>query len=620
MCGITGLVDFTRSFSEGDLRAMTDCVAHRGPDADGFFFDGTVGLGHRRLSILDLSTAANQPMYAVGDRYVIVFNGEVYNFQEIAQKLEVPLRTTSDTEVILEAFVKWGPDFVQRLNGMFAFAVYDRQEELLFLYRDRMGIKPVYYYYDGQRFAFGSELKSLVRLPFLQGKLTLNKEAISQFLYLGYIPRPNSIYSQIQKMESGTYLVLNKKEIIIHPYWQLGSQVKEEVLRDEAEAKKQLRELVLSSVRYRMISDVPFGTFLSGGIDSSLVTAAAQHVSGTPVKTFSIAFTAAKYNEAKFAAAVSRHLGTDHHEFTVTEREALEWIGQLNGIYDEPFADSSAIPTLLVSELARRHVTMTLSGDGGDELFMGYGMYAWAKRLHNPIIQAFRSPLAMALASMGNRYERASHLFRYPSASRLKSHIFSQEQYMFSEQELEQVLTPGFGAPLDLQENGQALKRPLSAMEEQAFFDMQYYLQDDLLVKVDRATMRHSLETRVPLLDYRIVEFALNLSPKLKVKNGVSKYLLKQVLYDFVPEEIFNRPKWGFSVPLGSWLKGDLRYLVEDYLNKQVIDTCGVVQYAGVEKLKKHFFGGKDYLYNRIWLLIVLHKWLMSQAPGSVAQ
>jgi len=613
MCGIAGFVDFTQNSSQNDLEIITDCIAHRGPNAAGYFFDGTIGLGHRRLSILDLSAAANQPMYSANERYVIIFNGEVYNFQEIAPALAVKMKTTSDTEVILESFVQYGPDFVHRLNGMFAFAIYDKQERKFFLYRDRMGIKPVYYYYDGQRFAFSSELKSLVKLPFLAGKLTLNKEAISQFLYLGYIPRPNSIYTEIKKMDSGSYMVLDQHGLKTINYWQLTDKVQTEVLRNEAEAKDKLKELVLSSVQYRMISDVPFGTFLSGGIDSSLVTAAAARVADKPVKTFSIGFKDGKYNEAQFARAVSQHLKTDHHEFTVTEKDALNWVDKLTHIYDEPFADSSAIPTLLVSELSRQHVTMTLSGDGGDELFLGYGMYQWANRLQKPLFQTFKAPIATALSYMGNRYERAAHVFRYPGKTRMKSHIFSQEQYLFSETEINNLLTPGFSAFPAIQETWDLPNRELTAMEQQAFFDMQYYLQDDLLVKVDRATMTHSLETRVPLLDYRLVEFALNLSPGLKVKNGEAKYLLKQVLYDFVPAEIFNRPKWGFSVPLGSWLKGDLKYLMADYLNEKVVNTYGVVKYTEVEQLKKLFLGGKDYLYNRVWLLIVLHKWLANK-------
>lgn len=610
MCGIAGFVDFRQLSSQTDLELLTECIAHRGPDAGGYFYDGITGLGHRRLSILDLSAAANQPMYSANNQYIIVFNGEVYNFQEIALELDINLKTTSDTEVILEAFVKWGPNFVHRLNGMFALAIYNKVEKELFLYRDRMGIKPVYYYQEGSYFAFSSELKSLIKLPHLQKKLTLNKEAISQFLYLGYIPRPNSIYSEIKKMDSGTYLLLNKKGLKTIPYWQLTDQFKPDLLHNEIEAKAKLKELVLSSVKYRMISDVPFGTFLSGGIDSSLITAAAQQVSSTPVKTFSIAFHASKYNEAKYASAVANHLSTNHHEFTVTEKEALEWVDQLTGIYDEPFADSSAIPTLIVSELARKHVTMTLSGDGGDELFFGYGMYQWAERLSNPLVNTFRKPIAKALPWLGNRFERAAQVFLYEDANRRKSHIFSQEQYLFSQKEIYKLLNPEFQAKALIIEDWNVQARKLTPMEDQALFDMYYYLQDDLLVKVDRATMRHSLETRVPLLDYRIVEFALNLSPDLKFKNGVNKYLLKQVLYDFVPKEIFDRPKWGFSIPLAIWLKTSLRYLIEDYLSEKVVNRYGVVNYAEVKRLKESFLQGKEYLYNRVWLLIVLHKWL----------
>lgn len=613
MCGIAGIISLSGKPDKQDLISMTGCIRHRGPDAEGIFFDEIAGLGHRRLSILDLSEAANQPMHSACGRYVIVYNGEVYNYKEISKSLKQPMRTTSDTEVILEAFAEQGVDFVQRLNGMFAFAIYDRHKQKLYLYRDRMGIKPLYYFYDGQRFAFSSELKSILKLPFLKNILSVNKEAVQQFLYLGYIPRPNSIYNEVRKMESGTYMIIDQNTVDITSYWRLEDQVRDKPLHDYRFAKKELKDLVLSSVQYRMVSDVPFGTFLSGGIDSSLVTAAAQQVSDKPVNTFSIAFKDSKYNEARFASAVSAHLGTEHHEFTITEKEALEWVGQLCDIYDEPFADSSAVPTLLVSELARKHVTVTLSGDGGDELFLGYGMYKWAQRLQNPLIKVARSPIGAILGLLGNRYERASHLFKYVNDSHLKSHIFSQEQYLFSEAEIKRLLTPTYAGALSIQENWGNLARPLSPVEQQAFFDLQFYLQDDLLVKVDRASMRHSLETRVPLLDYRIVEFALNLCPDLKIREGVNKYLLKQVLYDFVPAEIFNRPKWGFSVPLGSWLKGDLRYMIEDYLNELTVQECGIVAYSEVIKLKKLFFAGKEYLYNRIWLLIILHKWMIER-------
>ena len=614
MCGFTGFITFAEQFTRDDLSAMTTCLAHRGPDADGFYFDGVCGLGHRRLSILDLSEAANQPFYSANGRYVIVYNGEVYNFQEIALQLDVALKTTSDTEVILEAFVKWGPDFVHRLNGMFAIAIYDIQEKELHLFRDRMGVKPVFFYQDAQGFAFASELKALTKMAFLKGKLTLNKEAISQFLYVGYIPRPNTIYNQIRKMESGAYIVFGKNKFEQKPYWRLEDQVKPELITDFKEAKSQLKELILSSVKYRMISDVPFGTFLSGGIDSSLVTAAAQANSSKPIKTFSINFEDAKYNEAKYAQSVAKYLGTEHHEFTTTHKEVIEWAGEIPLIYDEPYGDSSAIPTLLVSEMARKHVTMALSGDGGDECFMGYGMYTWAERLHNPLVKMFRKPISVALSQMGNRYERASYLFKYPSQQKIKSNTFSQEQYMFTEKEIAEVLKPDYLTDYLVQENWNIPARKLLPIEQQAFFDLKQYLQEDLLVKLDRASMKHSLETRVPLLDYRIVAFSLNLAPELKRHDGISKYLLKEVLYDFIPRELFVRPKWGFSIPLANWLKTDLRYLIEDYLNEKIIDHFGVVKYTAVEKLKKDFFGGKDFLFNRLWLLVMLHKWFVDNS------
>ncbi len=590
------------------LRSMTTCLAHRGPDADGFYFDGTVGLGHRRLSILDLSSAANQPMFSHNDRYVTVFNGEVYNFQEIRDRLGVAMHTTSDTEVLLESFVRQGPAFVQELNGMFAIAIYDKQTGQLDIFRDRMGKKPVYYYLDANSFAFASELKSITNLAAVRKRLSVDKAAVNQFLYLGYIPRPRTIYSEVKKMDSGAHIRVTATDFQESRYWKLEEQVKPEVLSDEAEAKRQLHELVRSSVQYRMIADVPFGTFLSGGIDSSLVTAMAQDVSATPVKTFSIGFDSAKHNESSYAAAVAKHLGTDHHSFLVTEAEARESMAELATIYDEPYADSSAVPTLLVSRLARQNVTMALSGDGGDELFHGYGMYTWANRMANPAVNMLRHPARLVMQRMGNRYKRVADLLNYPAQERLRSHIFSQEQYLFSEREIERLVVPGTYNLPALPEQWPA-PRPLTPAEQQALFDMQYYLQDDLLVKVDRASMRYSLETRGPLLDYRIAEFALNLDPALKVKDGVSKYLLKQVLYDYVPAHIFDRPKWGFSVPLGTWLKKDLHYLVDEYLKPEVLEKAGFVRPEVAREVVRRFEAGEDHLYNRVWLLIVLHQW-----------
>ncbi len=611
MCGLAGFISYKKIFSENDLTSMTSCIRHRGPDSEGFFFNGTVGLGHRRLSILDLSEAADQPMYSANGRYVMVYNGEVYNFKEIASELNRPFKTSSDTEVILEAFDLWGLDFVHKLNGMFAIAIYDLQLDELYVFRDRMGIKPVYYYSDGESVAFASELKSLVNIKPIKNILTLDKEAIDLFLYLGYIPKPFSIYNQIKKLDSGSFLKVGKSGVSISYYWKLEDQIESETISDFNKAKGQLKELILSSVGYRLISDVPFGTFLSGGVDSSVVTAAAQHISDQPVNTFSIGFNESKFNESQYARAVAKQLGTNHHEFTVTYKEAIELAEKIPEIYDEPFADSSAIPTLLVSELARKHVTMTLSGDGGDELFFGYGMYHWAHRLDNPLIKAFRKPAGWMLSHMGNKFERASYLFRYPHNAKVKSHIFSQEQYCFTNNEIDNLVEVKYQATPALKETFDIPARKLTTIESQAFFDLNYYLQDDLLVKVDRATMKHSLETRVPLLDYRIIKFALNLDPSLKQKNGVDKYLLKEVLYDFVPKELFDRPKQGFGIPLVNWLRTELRYLIDDYLNEKVIKEFNIVKYNQVTDLIKSFLSGKDFLYNRIWLLIVLHRWLV---------
>jgi asparagine synthase (glutamine-hydrolysing) len=343
-------------------------------------------------------------------------------------------------------------------------------------------------------------------------------------------------------------------------------------------------------------------------VDSSLVAAVAQSVSNVPVKTFSIAFEDKKYNESAFAQQVANHIGSDHHQFTVTEKEAIGLADGLLNIYDEPYADSSAIPTMMVSHLARQQVTVALSGDGGDELFMGYGFYYWARRLSNPFIKAFRKPIAKSLYAFGdNRMKRASHLFEYPSKQKRMSHIFSQEQYYFTEREIKSLMKNPGSPTIDEQINYDG--RSLSWPEQQSFFDIQNYLPEELLVKTDRASMRYGLEVRVPLLDHRLVEFALNLSPDLKLKGSTGKYLLKKVLYDYVPAAIFDRPKWGFAVPLHKWLKGELKYLLDQYLSRQIIEECNLVHVNKALQIKNDFLNGKDYLYARVWALVILHKW-----------
>lgn len=605
MCGLAGFV--SNSFDRQQLQEMTDCISHRGPDADGYFYDEGpgVGLGHRRLSIIDLSAAANQPFYSADGRYVMIYNGEVYNFMEVAEKYKIQPRTHSDSEIIIEAFAKAGIDSISDLNGMFAIVIWDRQLEKLYLVRDRIGIKPLYYWYEDGHLAFASELKSIFSLP-IQRKI--HPPSISNFLYLGYIPHEDTIYKNCYKLQPGQYAVLQKGILEIFSYWDLESELDPAVVKDERAAKKTLNHLLQSSVKYCMISDVPVGVFLSGGVDSSTVAAIAQSVSTMPVKTFSIGFEEEKYNESVFAAKVARHIGSDHHEFTVTEKDALQLVDGLLDIYDEPYADSSALPTMIVSKLARQHVTVALSGDGGDELFMGYGFYTWARRLQQPLLKTFRKPLAKALYSFGdNRLKRGSKLFEYPDKARMKSHIFSQEQYYFTQEEIHSLLR--HPQDITLNESITSKHRRLSAVEEQSFFDIKNYLPEELLVKADRASMKYSLEVRVPLLDHRLVEFALNLSQDLKLRGDTGKYILKQVLYDYVPATLFDRPKWGFAIPLRIWLSGELRYLLDKYLSDQVIEECGLVNPGPVRQLKQDFLAGRDYLYNRLWVLILLHKW-----------
>lgn len=616
MCGIAGYHSNQRA-EQDVVKKMTDALAHRGPDASGIFCDKQFGLGHRRLSILDLSNHANQPMQSSCGRYCIAYNGEVYNYKEIAKELDVTLRTTSDTEVIVESFAKWGTEMVNRLNGMFAIAILDKQTQNLYLFRDRVGIKPLFIYQHNGLFGFSSELKSFQESKSFS--LTINRKAIPQFLHLGFIPEPATIYNEALKFPAGHYGIYNGESLKTVPYWQLDDCLTDAVISDENEAKETLSDLLHDSVSRRLMSDVPFGTFLSGGIDSSLVTAVAQRSSSDKIKSFSIGFAESTHDESKFAREVSEHLGTEHHEYTVTEKDALGLIPVMLEHYDEPYADSSAIPTMLVSKLARQEVTVTLSGDGGDELFHGYGAYNWATRLNQPLWKATHNAVGNIFKLGNSRFQRIGNLLRYDDLT--NSHILSQEQYLFSESEISALLIDESSTNLTVENEFERTHgRTLIPAEAQALFDLKYYLKDDLLTKVDRASMRFSLETRVPILDHRIVEFALNLSPTLKTNHGIQKYLLKQVLFDLVPKALFERPKWGFSIPLNKWLMGPLKYLVEENLSQSVVEKLGIVKWAEVEALKKRFFSGHNYLYNRIWLLICLHYWFQAHHKRLVRQ
>ncbi len=640
MCGIAGYFSTGKGLDEITLAAMTNTLHHRGPDASGFFRDDFVGLGSRRLSIIDLSARANQPMTSANSRFIIVYNGEVYNYREIGAMMSTrsddsfQFRSASDTEVVLEGFSRWGIDVVHKLNGMFAFAVYDKYEHALYLVRDRIGIKPLYYYWDGKLFAFASELKALKAISSLS--FTLNEEALIQFLHLGYIPSPYTCYREISKLPPACYIKVDASGMHLYRYYDFKQVLSNQVIRDKSRAMVMLSDLMTSSVQYQLKSDVPFGVFLSGGIDSSLITAQACLLSGIKVKTFSIGFEELSHNESIYAKAVASYLDTDHHEFIVSVKDVVNLIDKMLAIFDEPFGDSSAIPTMLISRMASNYVTVTLSGEGGDELFCGYGFYRWARRLNNPLVNVSRKALSHLFSHLSSRYQRVAHMLDHEKDTFLPGHIYSQEQYYFSVAELRQITNRQLTATIknDFLFNNSSLlsfsgnlqsgshthvsERKLTPMEIQSLFDLQFYLPDDLLTKLDRAGMYYSIETRVPYLDHRVIEFALNISPHLKYHYGTSKYILKEILFKYLPRQLFERPKQGFAIPLNKWLAKEMRFLIDYYLDESIVRKHGFVNSQKVKTLVHRYLSGTEYLFNRLWLLIVLHHWLESNQKSYV--
>ncbi|MET0636015.1 MAG: asparagine synthase (glutamine-hydrolyzing) [Chitinophagaceae bacterium] len=612
MCGISGFI--SSKLSKDNLACMVSSLAHRGPDAKGIYFENigelNIGLGHNRLSILDLSSEANQPMESHCGRYTIVYNGEVYNFLDLRSKLPDHVwKTSGDTEVILECFAAYGVSCLPWFNGMFAFAIWDKLERRLYISRDRIGIKPLFYFVQGNEFAFASELKGLQSLNF---KHQLNLSAVANFLYLGYIPKDQTIYADCFKLFPGHYAIVSQEGIEnLNPYWTLEENIEPSVQTDEILSKGKLKELLENAVSKSMISDVPLGILLSGGVDSSLVAAIAQKISKCKVKTFSIAFEEGRYDETKYAQQVADHIGSEHRKFTVNEEEGIKIIESFLDIYDEPYGDMSGIPGFLVSQLARQEVTVALCGDGADELFMGYGSYTWAKRLQNPIVKLTRPVLQRMLYHFDkNKFRNRSFLFDYKMENQL-GNIFSQSQGNWSIKELAGLLK--YPSEFSFEESLNKTARQLSPAELQSFFDLKNYLPEDLLTKMDRASMQHGLEVRVPFLDNDVINFALNLSPSLKYKGKTQKYLLKEVLYEYAPREFFDRPKWGFAVPMQEWLSGKLSYLIDDYLSIEKIEQGGLLNPSVVQGYVRKFRAGETFRYHRIWLLIVLQKWLLEK-------
>jgi asparagine synthase (glutamine-hydrolysing) len=607
MCGIVGYVDLNDQIGDAAIKAMAGALNHRGPDAHGFFSYQNIHLAHTRLSIIDVKAASNQPFVSNCGNYVIVFNGEIYNYKELKLYHHLQCRTFSDTEVALELFIKHGPEHVQLLNGMFAYTILSIRDKKLFLFRDRFGVKPLFYFSKNGYFGFASEIKSLKQHPYIVKNLTLNNAAVVNYLHMGYIPEPHTIYNEIYKFSAGSWAVFDTK-LIIHKYWSIAEKISKQVLSDETEAESQLESLLNSSISYRLIADVPVGVFLSGGVDSSLIAAITSKQQNTKIKSFTIGFKDSKFDESKHARKVAEYLGTEHHELILSEKDIYQNIDRIFEIYDEPFADQSMLPTLAVSQLASKYVKVALSGDGGDELFYGYGAYTWANRLSNPFLYSSRKMISKVL-SLGNaKHNRVSELLNFSSENETMGHIHAKENGYFSRNEIHHLTT--FNPELFMKNHDyNKTNRNLSNMEKQAIFDIEQYLKDDLLVKVDRASMYHSLEAREPLLDYRLAEFAININPRLKKNGNTGKYLLKKILYKHLPKSLMDRPKWGFTIPLNSWLNNNLSYLKDEYLNENIIKEYGIMNHTQVKTLLVNY-PNKPYKTQQVWALILLHKWL----------
>ncbi len=639
MCGIAGMVDRRAASSPETLetigRAMSDTLRHRGPDAGGVWTDAAAGvaLGHRRLSIIDLSPGGAQPMASAGGRYVISYNGEVFNFLELRKELEaqgVRFRGGSDTEVIIEGAARWGlAATVKRLIGMFAFALWDRETRTISLVRDRLGIKPLYYLATDALFAFGSELKAFRACP--DWAPTLDRDALAAYLRLGYVPQPHSIYREVRKLPPGSILTLAPgKAPQIEAYWDARRVALEGLGKwndapDEREAVERLDTLLRDAVKRRMIADVPLGAFLSGGIDSSSVVALMQAESNRPVRTFSIGFHEQGYDEAAHAKTVAQHLGTDHTELYVEPGHAFDVIPNLPDWYDEPFADSSQIPTFLVSEMTRRHVTVALSGDGGDELFSGYNRYFWAEalwrrlgRVPGPLRNAGAAALRALSPEQWNRVFRLVPERMRPPQPGDKLHKLAGMlgrdgpdavyRRLISYLEPASLLLDGKEPHTVLWDESVAREIP-SFTARMQFMDTVTYLPDDILTKVDRATMAVSLEGRVPLLDHRVVEHAWTLPLSLKIRDGKGKWILRQVLKKYVPETLFDRPKMGFGVPIDSWLRGPLRDWAEDLLSPRKLAADGLLRPEPIAEMWREHLSGRSNWHGPLWVILMFQAW-----------
>ncbi|AIL12970.1 hypothetical protein IM40_04770 [Candidatus Paracaedimonas acanthamoebae] len=633
MCGIAGFLDFSReipsNLMEQLISQMTESLFHRGPDDGGTWCEVEQGiaLGMRRLAIQDLSAAGHQPMTSRDGRYVIVYNGEVYNTAELRQLLEkkkLNFRGHSDTEVILEACARWGVvETTSQLIGMFAFGLWDKKEKTLTLVRDRLGIKPLYYGRVGKTLLFGSELKALLAYNKFDKKLNL--EALSNYFQYNFIPAPLTVYKGIYKLLPGTLITFNehgedKRKIFWDPLKiiQEGIHLRERQSYDDKNAIDDFEDLLKDSVKRRMVADVPLGAFLSGGVDSSTIVAIMQSLSSRPIKTYSIGFEEEEFSEVEHARAIAQHLKTDHHELILSSQDAISTVDQLPKFFDEPFADASQIPTYLISRLAKESVKVVLTGDGGDELFAGYNRHRIAtqmQKIYGFLPLVFRNTIGGSL-KLGSEdfWNRAIPSSLLPQAGD-KIYKLVNSLKAKDVKELYEVCLSQRKASTNFVLERNKINISHSEVQFPNFMDsMQYwdlikYLPDDILVKIDRASMAVGLEARVPLLDHRIVSFAWGLPVDMKIRGSVTKWILRQVLYRYIPKSLIERPKMGFGVPIGKWLKGPLRSWTEEFISEKRLKNSDFLDVKGVRQIwHKHLRGEGNYQH-QLWSILMFQAW-----------
>lgn len=631
MCGIAGFIDFKNKTTEKILVNMTDSLEHRGPDDKGYKIwhsaNATVGLGHRRLSIIDLSPLGHQPMFSKDGRWAIIFNGEIYNYKKIQQKLKnvgYSFKSNSDTEVIIYAFDYWGKQAVHEFIGMFAFVLYDTQNDEIHIFRDRAGVKPLYYYYQDNLFLFASEIKAFHQHPDFKKEIDI--DALALYFTYTYIPAPYTIFKNTSKLIPGHSLTISLKtgNISIEKYWDLYDYYAKPPLSIKPdEAKFNLKNLLKSACEYRMVADVPVGIFLSGGYDSGITTALLQQDRTEKLKTFTIGYEDKTFNETEEAKSVAQHLGTDHTEYICSTQEAVDILCNLPFTYDEPLGDTSIIPTSLVSRLARQSVTVALSADAGDETFAGYPRYEYIVKQQNylkyipdavsksaaavlSLIPPKHIPILNKAYNINSRYDKILNLLRNSSVSNAYQLFLSY----FLENDLKRLIKQPFSfKPTAINtsppngHNGDPIQTMLA-------IDYKSYMVDLILAKVDRATMSVSLEGREPLLDHRIVEFAAQLPSSFKYNNGVKKVLLKEIVHEIIPPEIMVKRKMGFGAPVHTWFKHEVaKDLLRTYLDPKLIEKQGILNHREVEALVKPYLEGKSVDFNRIWLLLVFQMW-----------